>query len=88
MLGEEELLRCASTRCAMCGVSYDHRVTLHDHIFTTGHINRVKKLLQADNIQAEGPIDLNAPPEAIDKEDIQRTRFPPRFFDSISFDTK
>lgn len=60
----------------MCGVSYDHRVTLHDHIFTTGHINRVKKLLQTDNIQTEGPIYLNAPPETTDKEDIQRTRFP------------
>ncbi|VDK73890.1 unnamed protein product [Litomosoides sigmodontis] len=72
--GEEELLRCASTRCAMCAVSYDHRVTLHDHIFTTGHINRVKKLLQADNIQTEGPVDLNAQSETSDKEDIQRTR--------------
>uniref|UniRef100_A0A0R3RRJ7 Homeobox domain-containing protein n=1 Tax=Elaeophora elaphi TaxID=1147741 RepID=A0A0R3RRJ7_9BILA len=72
--GDEELLRFASTRCAMCGVSYDHRVTLHDHIFTTGHINRIKKLLQTDNIQTEGPIDLNAIPEIIDKEDIQRTR--------------
>ncbi|CAG9534787.1 unnamed protein product [Cercopithifilaria johnstoni] len=72
--GDEELLRCASTRCAMCSVSYDHRVTLHDHIFTTGHINRIKKLLQTDNIQTEGLIDLNVPSETIDKEDIQRTR--------------
>uniref|UniRef100_A0A1I7VYL9 Homeobox domain-containing protein n=1 Tax=Loa loa TaxID=7209 RepID=A0A1I7VYL9_LOALO len=72
--GDEELLRCTSTRCAMCGVSYDHHVTLHDHIFTTGHINHVKKLFQADNIQTEGPIDLNATLETIDKEDIQRTR--------------
>ncbi|KAL3998079.1 Homeobox domain family protein [Acanthocheilonema viteae] len=72
--GDEELFRCASIRCAVCGVSYDHRITLHDHIFTTGHINRVKKLFQTDNIQTEGAIDLNAPPETIDKEDIQRTR--------------
>ncbi|VIO96827.1 Uncharacterized protein BM_BM7351 [Brugia malayi] len=72
--GDEELLRCASTRCAMCGVSYDHRISLHDHIFSTDHINRVKKLLQTDNVQAEGTIDLNASLETIDKEDIQRTR--------------
>lgn len=69
----------------MCGVSYDHRVTLHDHIFTTGHINRIKKLLQTDNIQTEGPIDLNAVPETFDKEDIQRTRFQFNFSDSTTF---
>ncbi|VDK73384.1 unnamed protein product [Onchocerca ochengi] len=72
--GEDELLRCASTRCTMCDINYDHLVTLHDHIFTNGHINRVKKLLQTDNIHAEGPIDLNATSETTDKEDIQRTR--------------
>ncbi|KAM3721582.1 Zinc finger homeobox protein [Dirofilaria immitis] len=72
--GDDELLRCSSTCCAICGVSYDHLVTLHDHIFTNDHINRVKKLLQADNIQAEGSIDLNAAPEMTDKDDIQRTR--------------
>uniref|UniRef100_A0A915Q0U0 Uncharacterized protein n=1 Tax=Setaria digitata TaxID=48799 RepID=A0A915Q0U0_9BILA len=72
--GDDELLRCALTRCSMCGVNYDHRVTLHDHIFTTGHINRIKKLLQTDSIQTDGPGDLNIAPEITDKEDTQRTR--------------
>lgn len=59
----------------MCGVNYDHRVTLHDHIFTAAHISHVKKLIRTDALQMEGSIEFNASIEAIDKDDVQRTRF-------------
>ncbi|VDM98638.1 unnamed protein product [Thelazia callipaeda] len=72
--GDEEFFRCTSTRCAICGINYDHHITMHDHIFTTSHINQVKKLLQVEKSQSENSRDLTASREMNDKEETHRTR--------------
>ncbi|VDN43350.1 unnamed protein product, partial [Gongylonema pulchrum] len=69
------MLRCASTRCAICCIDYDHRVTLHDHIFTETHINRVKKLFDSEGMQADALREIAAPTtECTEKEESQRLR--------------
>ncbi|VDM40758.1 unnamed protein product [Toxocara canis] len=74
--GEDEMLRCTATRCAICGVDYNHRLTLHDHIFTPEHLSRVKKLLRSETTQADtARVDSAFSSEnSADKEDGHRIR--------------
>uniref|UniRef100_A0A158R627 Homeobox domain-containing protein n=1 Tax=Syphacia muris TaxID=451379 RepID=A0A158R627_9BILA len=46
---DEDLQRSTATRCALCSVEYSHRLNLHDHIFTSGHLAKVKKLFRNDS---------------------------------------
>lgn len=67
--------RNSTNQCKLCGVDYNHRLTLHDHIFTSDHLDKVKRLLRTDissDINRENaPISENN----IEKEENQRTRF-------------
>ncbi|VDN50251.1 unnamed protein product [Dracunculus medinensis] len=72
--GEDEMHRNSTNQCKLCGVDYNHRLTLHDHIFTSDHLDKVKRLLRTDissDINRENaPISENN----IEKEENQRTR--------------
>ncbi|VDK42111.1 unnamed protein product [Anisakis simplex] len=76
--GEDEMLRCTATRCAICGVDYNHRLTLHDHIFTADHLAKVKKLLRTDTTAQQtetNRIETSFNSEnSTDKEDNHRIR--------------
>uniref|UniRef100_A0A914ZXI9 Zinc finger homeobox protein 3 n=1 Tax=Parascaris univalens TaxID=6257 RepID=A0A914ZXI9_PARUN len=73
--GEDEMLRCTATRCEVCGIDYNHRLTLHDHIFTSEHLSKVKKLLRCETQPDAARIDANFTSENNgDKEDGHRIR--------------
>lgn len=74
-LGEDEMLRCTATRCEVCGIDYNHRVTLHDHIFTSEHLSKVKKLLRCETQSDAARIDTNFTSENNgDRDDGHRIR--------------
>ena len=74
-------MRSTATRCRLCSVEYSHNTNLHDHIFTSEHLEKVKKSFRSDKSRLES----NFGSENLEKDsDGQKTRY---FLHFISFNS-